>query len=423
MIDLEKALLGIALTGCDLDAIARIVDPADFLQPSHEQIWRAALRVHEAGNKPDPASVRLALGQTDVRIDPMVLVDLLAAAPVAAQGEWYAQQVAEAAGRRRIATVGNQLRQLGETETVPLAEARERARQLVDDATSHRHVTPSVRLTDVLAEVIDVAENGTTPALGTGWPDVDRIINGLAPGRLVVVGARPGVGKSVMGTNLALHFALHHKHAVLIASLEMPRLEVAQRIVAAHARVNLTNLSTGDVAETQWEAIRRVYEQAQAFPITIEDAATQTVTSIRAAAREVKRERDDLALIVVDYLQLVSASDQRMNRAEQIGEISRGLKVLARESGACVVAMAQVNREGTKHTDGRPRMTDLRESGAIEADADQVILLHRPNEETPEVEVIVDKNRWGPKGVATLHIQGHYARLASASWAPAGAIA
>ena len=271
--------------------------------------------------------------------------------------------------------------------------------------------------------MIDIAERGESPALSTGWPDLDRVITGLAPGRLVVVGSRPGVGKSLMGTNLALEFAHQHKHAVLIASIEMPRTEVVQRLVAAHARVNLTSLSTGRVAEDHWQRIRTHYDEIDALPITIEDGAEQTVTSIRAAAREVARERGDLALIVVDYLQLMRASDSRVNRAEQIGEMSRGLKVLARETGACVVAMAQVNREGTRHGDGRPRMTDLRESGSIEADADQVILLHRPSEETPEVEVIVDKNRWGPKGMATLYIQGHYARLASATWTPTGAIA
>lgn len=422
MMDIEKALLGIALSEPrDFDQLAKIVKPSDFYHPAHEKIWRAAVRTHEAGNPVNPMTVRGALVAEDPRrdIDPVTLIDLVGSAPVTAQGEWYATQVTEAAGRRRVVAAGHRLIQFGESETTPLSEVRDRARQEVDKATASDDRSVSVRVADVLPDVIDIAEHGDrSPALPTGWADVDRIITGLAPGRLVVVGARPGVGKSVMGTNLALEFAHRHKHAVLVASIEMPRNEVVQRLVAAHARVNLTGLSTGDVSEAHWSQIRRLYGEIEALPITIEDGAIQSVTSVRAAAREIERERGDLALIVVDYLQLMKPSDSRVNRSEQIGEISRGLKVLARETGACVVAMAQVNREGTKHTDGRPRMTDLRESGAIEADADQVILLHRPSEETPEIEVIVDKNRWGPKGVATLHIQGHYARLAGTTWAP-----
>jgi replicative DNA helicase len=159
------------------------------------------------------------------------------------------------------------------------------------------------------------------------------------------------------------------------------------------------------------------------LPVTVDDTPGQTVTSIRRAARNVQRDRDDLALVVVDYLQLVRASDPRASRAEQIGEISRGLKLLARETGACVVAMAQVNRAAVQRGNDRPRMSDLRESGAIEADADQVILMHQPDANLPELELIVDKNRHGPKGYARLQMQGHYARLVSVEWTPTRGIA
>jgi replicative DNA helicase len=219
-----------------------------------------------------------------------------------------------------------------------------------------------------------------------------------------------------MGANLALHFAHVHKHAVHFASLEMTEKEVVQRMLASHARVNLTGLQTGNTDAKSWERIQTKYNEIADMPITIDDAPDQTVTHIRATARNVQRQREDLALIVVDYLQLMKIPGGSDNRAQALGEVSRGLKLLARETGACVVAMAQLNREAAKGQP--PKSADLRESGSIEADADQVILLHQPDDEIPELTVIVDKNRHGPKGQCTLQVQGHYACLASVAWSP-----
>jgi replicative DNA helicase len=421
--DAEVYLLGAAMSGYPrLDDLAAIVEEQDFYSPFHGQVWDAVLRVHNAGNKPDPMSVRLALSAAEVKHDPTRLVDYAQSVPILANAPHYAEQVATAAGLRRIQEAGLRLQQLGGTHG-DLEERREQARQAVDEATSGKVRSKARTLAALLPEVIDTAQHGQTNVLGTGWPDLDRVIGGLAPGRLVVVGARPGVGKSICGTNLALHFAHHHGHAVLIASLEMPETEVGQRMLSAHAGVNLTGLQMGTTDEAAWRRIAKRTDELAGLPITVDDAPGQTVTAIRRAARDVQRERDDLALIVVDYLQLVRPSDTRVNRAEQIGEISRGLKLLARETGACVVAMAQVNREGTKHSDGKPRMSDLRESGAIEADADQVILMHQPDDEIPELELIVDKNRHGPKGLARLQVQGHYARLVSVEWSPTRGVA
>lgn len=419
--DAEVSLLGAAMSGAqDLDDLLELVQPSDFYQPLHEQVWDAVGRVHRAGNKPDPVSVRMALAGADVRHDPTVLLDMASMCPVVANAGYYAQQVVEAAGLRALQAAGTRVQQISSTPG-DLAEKRELARSVIDEACEARTLSRARTLAQVLPAVIDTAQHGQTNVLGTGWPDVDRLIGGLAPGRLVVVGARPGVGKSLMGTNLALHFAHQHKHAALIASLEMPEDEVGQRLLAAHAGANLTGLQMGTTNERTWKAIAAKTSELEAMPITVDDAPAQTVTSIRRAARDVQRARDDLALIVVDYLQLVTpapSADRNATEAQKLGEISRGLKLLARDTGACVVAMVQVNREGTRHSDGRPRMTDLRGSGAIEADADQVLLLHQPDENVPEVEVIVDKNRHGPKGVAHLQAQGHYARLVSVEWHP-----
>lgn len=415
--DAEASLLGAVLSGySDIDELADLVDRSDFYLPANQATWDAILRVHQTSGRPDPVSVRLALDDSGSKHDPLRLLELTSLVPIVTQAPYYAQQVATASGLRRIQSAAQQVHQLASSPG-DLDDIRERARAFVDDATRGRSTTQARTIADIMPAVIDTAQNGQAAVLGTGWPDLDRLIGGLAPGRLVLVGARPGVGKSVMGTNLALHFATHHKHAVLLASLEMPENEVVQRLLATQASVNLTGLQQGTSDERSWGQIAQNLDYLNSLPITINDSATQTVTNIRRQARDIQRKRDDLALIVVDYLQLVRPTDSRPNRAEQVTQISRDLKLLARETGACVVAMAQMNREAAKNTDGRPRLTDLREGG-IENDADQVILMHQPDENIPELEVFVDKNRHGPKGVARLQIQGHYARLVSVEWRP-----
>lgn len=421
----ERLLIGAALAGHKVEPLARIVNPSDFYQPRHEAIWAAILRVVEAGNSVDVSSTRLALDHAGAKVDPLYLAELFGEASITANGSFYAERVVEEARARRLITAGRAIMQAGESRNYTSTEAQDIARAKLDEALASKQQADLIRLGDVLPEVIEIAESGQSPALSTPWPDVDRLIGGMAPGRLIIVGARPGVGKSVMGTNLAHHMASRHDHAALIVSAEMPKLEVTQRMVAAAASINLTGLTAGRLDERQWNSFRSHYEAINALPIFIDDGSVPTITSIRAKVQEVREVRDDLALIVVDYLQLMGTPESGRNasRAERLGEVSRGLKVLARETNACVVAMAQVNREGVKGG-AKPTMGDLRESGSIEADADQVILLHRPDDEVPDVEVLVDKNRWGMRGMATLQLAGHYARLGSVSWSPSrGAIA
>lgn len=413
-IDSERLVIGAVLAGRKAEPLSRIVNPSDFYQPRHEAIWAAILRVAEAGNAIDIASVRLALDVDGAKVDPLYLVELFGLASVTSDGTFHAERVAEEARARRLVAAGIRIQSAGEARNLSSSEAQDIARRELDEALSDRQRKDLTLVGNVLPEVIEIAERGVSPALSTPWPDVDRMIGGMAPGRLVVVGARPGVGKSIMGTNLALHMARRHQHAVLIISAEMPELEVTQRMVAANASINLTNLTSGKLDERQWAAMNQNYNAINDLPVYINDDSSPSITSIRALAQDVKRERDDLALIVVDYLQLISTPEvaRGASRAERLGEVSRGLKILARETNSCVVAMAQVNREGVR-SGAKPTMGDLRESGSIEADADQVMLLHRPDFDIPEVEVLVDKNRWGIRGMATLQIAGHYARLAS----------
>lgn len=413
--DAEQSLLGAVLSGFEPDDID--VEADDFYQPLHGDVWAAICRVKAAGNKPDVVSVRLALADRKPAVDPIWLVDLGSRAPATASAPYYAEQVKAAAGLRALQSAGTRILELGSTPG-DLEERREAARQAVDDACRGKVTTRARSMAEMLPDAIEAAEHGTGAVLDTGWPDLDRLIGGLAPGRLVVFGARPGGGKSIAGTNLALHFAHHHEHAALICSLEMPESEVMNRILAAHARVNLTALGEAKVDESSWGRLAAKHEELSGLPIYVDDSSSLTVQGVRRLARDVQRTRDDLAIIVVDYLQLLTPAEQRKGgtRAEEVSGIARGLKQLARETGACVVAMAQVNRDGGR--EGGPSLTDLREGG-IENDADVVVLLHQPDPDMPEVTVEVAKNRHGPKGVLALQVQGHYARLASTQWRPA----
>lgn len=422
---LERTLLALALTrGPEVvDKATSVLQPEDFYQPAHESIWRAIVHAADDGLAIDAAVIASTLAKIapDVpqRGIPHLLVELVSDGAFAAgDPAWYAGQIAEAADRRRLISAALQVKQLAENDGLDIGDVRDRATQAIEDVTIARRRSRLARIGDVLDDVIDLADKGTDPALSTPWPDLDRLIGGIAPGRLVVIGARPAVGKSITGTNLALCIADTHKHAVLVASMEMSKEEVTQRMLAADAGVNLTRLIESSLEESDWNAIRARRDQIRALPVSVLDEPSMTVTDIRAAAREMRRERGDLALIVVDYLQLMDAGVKSSNRVEAIGHISRSLKVLARETNSCVVALAQLNRESLRHGDGKPKMSDLRESGSIEADANQVILMHRPDMELPDVEVIVDKNRHGPTGVATLQLQGQYARLVPAVWSP-----
>ena len=410
----ERLVLGAVLAGHKPDPLAKILNAADFYQPRHEAIWHAVMRVADAGNPIDIASVRLALDHIGAGVDPLYLAELFGEASLTADGAWHAERVAEEARARRLVAAGLAIMHAGESRNLSSAEAQEIARAKLEEALTNSGTSELATIGEILPEVIDQAQHGRGQAISTPWPDLDRLIGGLAPGRLVVIGARPGGGKSISGTNLAAHMAGHHGHGVLVISPEMTRREVVQRITASECRVNLGDLVNGTVDERSWENINNGYARAEALPILVDDSPSPTVASIRGHAKVAKSRYPDLALIVVDYLQLLSIPDapKGASRATALGIVSRGLKVLARETGACVVAMAQLNREGVKNGN-RPTMGDLRESGSIENDADQVILLHRPDDELPEVDALVDKNRWGPKGQAQLLMSGQYARLDS----------
>lgn len=416
-IDAERAVLGAALSAPYLiDDLAEIVAGPDFYQPRHEAIWEAALAIHGRGDKPDPLIVSRELGKAadTPYLYEMTTVDVL---PIPAQAPHYANLVREAAIARRILKATADIR-VRVDEATDAEGASEDARRILDEALRGTVRTESGEDASTLADrTIDDLESKDDPGIETGWVDLDLVANGLRAGQLAIVGARPSVGKSVVAANIAAA-ACKAGHGVHFSSLEMTRSEVMRRMFSAQGTIDLSRLMNKHLHESDWAKLGKVTSQVREWPLHVDDTPSQSLAQIRARAKRTAR-RMPLGLIVVDYLQLMAPRDRRVPREQQVGEMSEGLKALAKELRVPILALAQLNRGPADRQDKRPQMSDLRESGRIEADADHVWLLHRqdlvdPNSTTGEMEVIVAKNRNGQAGtVVRLGFFGHYSRAMS----------
>lgn len=406
----ELDLLACCMSGfnpSDIDTITA----DDFYEPKHAQVWQAMCAVAESGGTPDPPSVRLALGPHGERFAPW-LIDVFGRPVAPLNAPPLAERVRKASRLRDLTAMARGLMQDATADGADPDALTERYRMRLDRPTGVAR--PTERIGDIMPRVYDEIERGRPSGLSTPWPDLDRHIHGLAPDRLHIVAARPGVGKSLLGQNLAMHFAQHHRLPVLFASLEMASDELGMRIMAQAARVDLSSMLAAKVSAEDWDRIDQAMPMLGAAPIHLSTDASQSVENIRAAARDLQR-RDGLGLVVVDYLQLVRPRDHRLPREQQVSEISRSLKLLAKELHVPVVAMSQIRRLNDGERSKRPTLSDLRESGAIEQDADVVLILHIPDDQEPYAgELLVAKARSGTRGAIDLHMKTRWATIASA---------
>lgn len=396
--DDERQLLGCVLAGADPLDIA--IDPAQFWQPVHEQLWRDLCLIADSGKRCDLQTVVAHLGARIAKLDGgAAWLHDLAQYAVPSNAPVFAGRVRAHHARRQLADIARGLLQRAEDPELDPDDIRETARGMLDQPASHGDATHA--MADLVPAFMDRLQAGEAPGLSLPWEDLDAWLHGLHPGRLYVVGGRPGGGKSVMLANIAAHFAGVHRVPVWFATLEMPARELVTRIVSARTRVAQTNILTGHVTEDDWGLIDKHVVDLSGMPLHISDDSGHTLRTIRTAARNLKR-KHGLGLIVVDYLQLLTPDDRRLSRQQQIGELTRGLKRLAKELEVPVVTASQLRRP-TDRADKSPTLSDLRESGDIEADADAVILLHTENEDQPwDLKAIVAKNRSGPKGPVDL---------------------
>jgi len=425
----EQCVLGAMLLS--KDAIADVVEvlrPGDFYRPAHQTVYDTVLDLYGRGEPADPVTIAAELTRegTLAKIGGApYLHTLIASVPTAANAAYYAEIVRERAILRRLVEAGTKVVQLGYGAASGMGgdvdEVVDRAQQAVYDVTERRTSDDYFRLEDVLQQAFDEIEamgsrGSEVYGVPTGFRELDELTNGLHPGQLVVVAGRPGLGKSTLGMDFLRAASIKHQLASVLFSLEMGRSEITMRLLSAEANIWLTNLRTGRMTDQDWNKLaRRMGEVAEA-PLFIDDSPNLSMMEIRAKARRLKQ-RHDLKLVVVDYLQLMSSVKRVENRQQEVAEMSRSLKLLAKELEVPVVAISQLNRGAEQRQDKRPQMSDLRESGAIEQDADVVILLHREDayeKESPragEADLIVAKHRNGQTKDVVVASALHYSRF------------
>jgi len=425
----EMAVLGGMLLSKDAisDVIASDMKGRDFYRPAHETIYKTILDLYAKGEPADPITVAAELTRrseiTKVGGAPY-LHHLVQQVPTAANAEYYAGIVHEKGVLRRLVSAGTRITQMAQAAEGGLDEIRNAAEaemlealKVDDKATQY---APVCRDVPKFWDDIDAAMRGTGKQAGilTGLTDFDLLTQGLHPGQLVVIGARPATGKSTLALDVARSASVTYGKTTVFFSLEMSRAELTQRLFSAEARVALHHIKTGALKPDDLDRLAKRTPTIEAAPLLIDDSPNLTFMEIRSRSRRIAQQQG-LDLIIVDYLQLMQTGSNRRfsNRQEEVAEMSRNLKLLAKELEIPVVALAQLNRGPEQRTDKKPMVSDLRESGSIENDADIVILLHREDvyeKESPragEADLIVGKHRGGPTATVTVAFQGHYSRF------------
>lgn len=418
----EQAILGaMMLTPSAIETVAEIVTSRDFYRPGHATLYAHLVGSWAAGRPTDPIAMANALTAAGdlARVGGAgYLHDLIATVPTAANAPWYARTVADLARRRRLVEASIRIHAFA-TNLESTADAAVDASQAeLHAATAMLSKGDPASLGDVLDAALERAFDETAQQRGvsTGLGILDDAIGGMKPGHLVIVGGRPGAGKSVLVCDMARAAAIWHGVPTLLFSLEMSRAEVGARILAASCEINLKRIMRGELRADQRQLLTSRADDLRLSPLTVDDTPQLDLGTIRSTARRAAQRRG-LGLLIVDYLQLIGTSIRRDNRVQEVAELSTGLKALARELNVPVVAAAQLNRASEIRSDKRPQLSDLRESGQIEADADVVILLHRPDlndrhsQRAGLVDLILAKNRHGPTDVVTAVAQLEYARF------------
>ncbi|MEY2967650.1 MAG: replicative helicase [Actinomycetota bacterium] len=374
-------------------AAERAVTPSDFYKSSHQHIHDAIQSLNVAGEPVDVVTVsdklqRAGFLETVGGID--YLLELQNSTPAVSSADRYARIVRETSMLRRLILAASEIAELGYSQPDNIEQALDRAESSIFEVAQNQVSDTMVRLNDLMPETMDrlseIMENGN-PITGvpTGFVDLDALLSGLQPGTLNIIGARPAMGKSALAMGMAVNVATTTNKPVLFFSLEMGRAELSQRILSSEARVDSAKLRTGRLNEEDWRRIGRAIGRLS-IPLFIDDNSAVTVMEIRAKARRIAAKHGDLAMIVIDYLQLMGGNASAENRQLEVSEISRNLKILARDFKVPVVALSQLSRGIETRTDKRPTLSDLRESGALEQDADVVMFLYRPsvNDDDPQ---------------------------------------
>ena len=424
----EESLLGAMLLSRDAIAVAsEILDADHFYKPAHGHIFEAITSLAAAGEPADPVTVADELaraGLLDAVGGPPALVSLQAATPAISNAGRYAAIIEEHALLRRLIGVAGEIAEMSYGLPDDVAKTVDHAESLVFEVAQRRVTDSMAPIHDLLTTNLDRLESlydrgDAITGLPTGFLDLDDLLSGLQPNALYVVGARPSMGKTALALGIASNAAIESGRPVLLFSLEMGQLELTQRLLCSEAKVDSRKIRNGSLSESDWSKIAHATGRLAEAPIWIDDNPNLTIMEIRSKARRLRSRLGDLGLVVVDYLQLMTGRSSAENRQVEVSEISRGLKILARELECPVVALSQLSRQLEMRADKRPMLADLRESGSIEQDADVVMFIYRDEVYSPDstdrgtAEILVSKHRNGPTGVVRLAFLDHFTKFAN----------
>jgi replicative DNA helicase len=420
-LEAEESLLGAMLLSRDAitAAVEAHVETSDFYKPAHGHIYEAIQSLHGQGEPADPVTVAEELRRADL-LDNIggrqALLLIQANTPASANAGHYARIVNELALLRRLIGVAGDIAEMGYDETDDVTETLDRAEALVFEVAERRVSDSMVGIRDALQDTLDDLESrygddSELIGMPTGFDEIDKKLHGLQRSNLVILAARPGMGKTSLALGLAKNVAIGTGKPVVFFSMEMGALELTKRLLSMEAGVDATKLWTANLSEPDWGKISHAVGRLAEAQLHIDDNPHCTVMEMRAKARRLRARHGDLGLVIVDYIQLMtpSSSGRRPeNRQVEVSEISRGLKILARELECPVIALSQLNRQLEYRQDKRPMLADLRESGGLEQDADVVAFIYRDDVYNPEsddralAEIIIAKHRNGPTGTARL---------------------
>jgi replicative DNA helicase len=420
-IDAEQSVLGSILI--DPDAILKVADflrPADFYRKQHGDVYEAMLALHAQREPIDVVTLgeELARRETIHQIGGVAyLTTLMNAVPTAVHVENYARIVERKAVLRNLISAAGRIAAVGYEEANDAEAAIDRAEEILFEVSQRRDARGFISLSTLLGEAYERLaylheHRGQILGVPSGLGQLDALLGGFQPSDLVLLAARPSVGKTSLALNIAQHAAMREAKRVAIFSLEMSREQLALRLLSAESGINPRPLQTGFLEETDWTKIAHVMNDMAGAPLWIDDTPALSVLELRTKARRLEAEQHGLDLLIVDYLQLMQASVQSRepNRVQEVSEISRGLKMLARELKVPIIALSQLSRSIEQRGDREPRLSDLRESGSLEQDSDVVIFLYRDGEqdasaEYENVKARVAKHRNGPIGEVPLQFR------------------
>ena len=432
IIEIEEAVLGAILVNPEvITKVVETLKPESFYKPAHKYVYEAMLQLFNTNERIDLVSVSDVLSYNS-KLETVggraFINDLSYKTITTSNIEYYARIVQEKAVKRALINAGSEIVSFG-YDLNPIDESLEGAEKLIFDIASKKATTDLSHIKDLVLNTYEKIEyryehKDELLGLRTDFYELDTMTSGLQKSDLIILAARPSMGKTAFALNIAQNVAIKEKVPVAIFSLEMSKEQLVQRMLCSQAEVDTQRLKTGNMQSKDWDKLASAMNDFAQAPIFIDDTSGCTLTDLRAKCRRLKMEQKDLGLIVIDYLQLMEGSG-REERMQQISAISRGLKTLARELDVPVIALSQLSRAVESRTDKRPMLSDLRESGAIEQDADIVMFIYRDeyykkNEEEDEVtkaaakgesEIIIAKHRNGPVGTVKLLFQGNITKF------------